>query len=52
MNEQPLDFVHGVTANLNVDVEAIELGTRQNEQFKSYFFLDTDQLKNGLSYIK
>jgi hypothetical protein len=30
---------------LDVQVEAIEIGSRQNGQFKSYFFLDKDQLK-------
>ena len=33
------------SSRLNVEVEAIEVGSRQDGQFKSYFFLDTDQLK-------
>ena len=33
------------SAGLNVEVEAIEVGSRQDSQFKPYFFLDTDQLK-------
>ena len=40
---------NGVDAALDVSVEAIELGTRQNGQFKSYFFLDSDQLKKSKS---
>lgn len=39
----------GAEAALDVSVEAIELGTRQNGQFKPYFFLDTDQLKKSKS---
>lgn len=40
-------FVNKASASsgLNVEVEAIEVGSRQDGQFKSYFFLDTDQLK-------
>lgn len=34
-------------AGLSIDVEAIEIGSRQNGQFKPYFFLDTDQLKRS-----
>lgn len=32
------------SASLNLQVEAIEIGSRQNGQFKSYFFLDKEQL--------
>ncbi|MBK1612572.1 hypothetical protein CKO44_03725 [Rubrivivax gelatinosus] len=34
-----------VDAALVVEVQAIEVGTRQDGAFKPYFFLDTDQLK-------
>lgn len=37
------------SASLNLQVEAIEIGSRQNGQFKSYFFLDNDQLKRWKS---
>jgi predicted small lipoprotein YifL len=40
-------YIHknSASAGLNIEVEAIEVGSRQDGQFKSYFFLDTDQLK-------
>lgn len=39
-------------AGLTVDVEAIEIGSRQNGQYKSYFFLDNDQVRRWVSLNK
>lgn len=36
---------NSATATLEVVVEALEIGSRQNGQFQSYFFLDKDQLQ-------
>lgn len=36
-------------AELSVEVEALEFGVRKNGEFKTFFFLDSDQLKRSKS---
>lgn len=45
----PLIRKTGSDAGLNVEVEALEFGIRKNGQFKTFFFLDSDQLKRSKS---
>ena len=37
----------GAQAGLNIEVEALEWGTRKDGVFKTFFFLDTDQLNRS-----
>lgn len=46
-DRKPIIRKHDAQAGLNLEVEAIELGVRKDGEFKSFFFLDSDQLKKA-----
>ena len=43
----PITDLTGNEASLGVEVEALEFGIRKNGAFKTFFFLDSDQLKRS-----
>lgn len=48
-NQVPIVRKDGSQAGLSVEVEALEFGVRKNGEFKTFFFLDSDQLKRSKS---
>lgn len=48
-DQAPLLRKDGSEAALNVEVEALEFGIRKDGEFKTFFFLDSDQLKRSKS---
>ena len=48
-DQAPLIRKDGSEAGLSVEVEALEFGIRKNGEFKTFFFLDSDQLKRSKS---
>ena len=48
-DQAPLLRKDGSKAGLNVEVEALEFGIRKDGEFKTFFFLDSDQLKRSKS---
>ncbi len=51
LNTDSMAIVHrqGANAKLNVDIEAIEMGSRQGGEYKSYFVIGPDQLASWKS---
>lgn len=47
VHRTPLVDKKGAEAGLEIEVEALEFGARKNGEFKTFFFLDTDQLKRS-----